>query len=98
MRAVTNTLRRRLAKGRLHEYEVGLKSEVQHLSRIRCCNARQTSYQQLQPEERLAIASLRLQDVSIRAMALILGRSPATVRSVLSAACLRVVSATTSPE
>jgi hypothetical protein len=26
-----------------------------------------TSYQQLQPEERLAIASLRLQDVSIRA-------------------------------
>src|SRR5258707_1286271 len=38
-----------------------------------------TSYQQLQPEERLAIASLRLQDVSIRAMALILGRSPATV-------------------
>ena len=40
-----------------------------------------TSYQQLQPEERLAIASLRLQDVSIRAMALILGRSPATVES-----------------
>jgi transposase, IS30 family len=37
------------------------------------------SYQQLQPEERLAIASLRLQDVSIRAMALILGRSPATI-------------------
>jgi hypothetical protein len=29
-----------------------------------------TSYQHLQPEERLAIASLRLQDVSIRAMAL----------------------------
>jgi IS30 family transposase len=38
-----------------------------------------TSYQQLQPEERLAIASLRLQDVSIRAMALILRHSPATV-------------------
>jgi len=38
-----------------------------------------TSYQQLQPEERLAIASLRLQDVSIRAMALMLGRSPATI-------------------
>ncbi|WP_235026184.1 helix-turn-helix domain-containing protein [Caballeronia arationis] len=34
-----------------------------------------TSYQQLQAEERLAIASRRLQDVSIRAMALILGRS-----------------------
>jgi hypothetical protein len=31
------------------------------------------SYQQLQPEERLVIASLRLQDVSIRAMARILG-------------------------
>src|SRR5258708_2503035 len=38
-----------------------------------------TSYQQLRPEERLAIASLRLQDVSIRAMAGILTRSPATV-------------------
>ncbi|WP_144444269.1 helix-turn-helix domain-containing protein, partial [Caballeronia arationis] len=37
-----------------------------------------TSYQHLQPEERLAIASLRLQDVSIRAMARMLGRSPST--------------------
>jgi hypothetical protein len=39
----------------------------------------QTSYQQLQPEERFAIASLRLQDVSIRPVARVLGRSPATV-------------------
>ena len=44
----------------------------------------QTSYQQLQPEERLAIASLRLQDVSIRAMARILGRSPSTVSRELT--------------
>src|SRR5258708_26462159 len=36
-------------------------------------------YQQLQPEERLTIASLHLQGSSIRAMARILGRSPATV-------------------
>ncbi|QIE29552.1 helix-turn-helix domain-containing protein [Caballeronia sp. SBC2] len=36
-------------------------------------------YQQLQPEERLTIANLHLQGSSIRAMALILGRSPATV-------------------
>src|SRR5476651_2452383 len=42
------------------------------------------SYQQLQPEERLVIASLRLQDVSIRAMARILGRSAATVSRELS--------------
>ena len=41
-------------------------------------------YQQLQPEERLVIASLRLQDVSIRAMARILGRSAATVSRELS--------------
>jgi transposase, IS30 family len=39
------------------------------------------SYQQLQQEERLAIASLRLQDVSIRAP--ILGRSPATISGEL---------------
>jgi len=38
-----------------------------------------TQYQQLQPEERLTIASLHLQGSSIRAMARILGRSPATV-------------------
>ncbi|BAO92935.1 mobile element protein (plasmid) [Caballeronia cordobensis] len=43
-----------------------------------------TSYQQLQPEERLAIASLRLQDVSIRAMARMLGRSPSTVSRELT--------------
>ncbi|OTP66211.1 Mobile element protein [Caballeronia sordidicola] len=35
-----------------------------------------TSYQQLQPEERLTIASLHLQGSSMRAMARILGRSP----------------------
>jgi IS30 family transposase len=44
----------------------------------------QTSYRQLQPEERLAIASLRLEDMSIRAMARILGRSPATVSRELT--------------
>ena len=38
-----------------------------------------TPYQQLQPEERLTIASLHLQGSSIRAMARILRRSPATV-------------------
>src|SRR6476661_890052 len=43
-----------------------------------------TSYQHLQPEERLAIASLRLQDVSIRAMARMLGRSPSTVSRELT--------------
>jgi IS30 family transposase len=43
-----------------------------------------TSYQQLQPEERLEIASLRLQNVSIRAMARILGRSAATVSRELT--------------
>ena len=43
-----------------------------------------TSYQQLQPEERLVIASLRLQNVSVRAMARILGRSPATVSRELT--------------
>ncbi|CAL8477036.1 transposase (plasmid) [Caballeronia sp. S22] len=43
-----------------------------------------TSYQHLQPEERLALASLRLQDVSIRAMARMLGRSPSTVSRELT--------------
>jgi IS30 family transposase len=43
-----------------------------------------TLQQQLQPEERLSIESLRLQDVSIRAMARILGRSPATVSRELT--------------
>jgi len=38
-----------------------------------------TSYQQLQPEERLTIASLHLQGVSLRAMARLLGRSPGTI-------------------
>jgi IS30 family transposase len=36
-------------------------------------------YQQLQPEERLTIASMHLQGSSMRAMARMLGRSPATV-------------------
>ncbi|RKR31653.1 helix-turn-helix protein [Paraburkholderia sp. BL17N1] len=43
-----------------------------------------TSYQQLQPEERLTIASLPLEDASIRAMARILGRSSATVSRELT--------------
>ena len=43
-----------------------------------------TRYQQLQPEERLTIASLHLQGSSIRAMARILGRSPATVSRELT--------------
>jgi IS30 family transposase len=62
----------------------GLESEVQHLSRIWCRNARQNFVQQLQSEERLAIANLRLQDVSIRAVVRILGRSPATVSRELT--------------
>jgi IS30 family transposase len=41
--------------------------------------AEKTSYQQLQPEERLTIASLHLQGSSMRAMARILGRSPGTI-------------------
>jgi hypothetical protein len=64
--------------------EGGVKSEVQHLSRMRCRNARKNQYQQLQPEERLTIASLHLQGSSIRAMARILGRSPATVSRELT--------------
>jgi IS30 family transposase len=43
-----------------------------------------TPYKQLQPEERLTIASLQLQGLSIRAMAWILGRSPATVSRELT--------------
>ncbi|SDJ21968.1 Helix-turn-helix domain-containing protein, partial [Paraburkholderia steynii] len=41
-------------------------------------------YRQLQPEERLTIASLRLQGSSIRAMARMLKRSPATVSRELA--------------
>ncbi|MEA3116129.1 MAG: transposase, family [Caballeronia sp.] len=41
------------------------------------------SYQQLQPEERLTIASLHLQGSSMRAMARILGRSPGTISGEL---------------
>ncbi|WP_175233539.1 helix-turn-helix domain-containing protein, partial [Paraburkholderia humisilvae] len=43
-----------------------------------------TQYKQLQREERLTIASLHLQGSSIRAMARILGRSPATVSRELT--------------
>src|SRR5471030_3333349 len=43
-----------------------------------------TSYQQLQPEERLTIASLYLQGLSMRAMARILGRSPGTISRELT--------------
>ena len=44
-------------------------------------------YQQLQPEERLTIASQHLQGSSIRAMARMLGRSPATVSRELARNC-----------
>jgi IS30 family transposase len=37
------------------------------------------TYQQLQPEERMTIASMRQQGSSVRAMARTLGRSAATV-------------------
>jgi len=44
-------------------------------------------YQQLQPEERLTIASMHLQGSSMRAMARMLGRSPATVSRELARNC-----------
>lgn len=44
-------------------------------------------YQQLQPEERLTIASMHQQGSSIRAMARMLGRSPATVSRELARNC-----------
>jgi transposase, IS30 family len=44
-------------------------------------------YQQLQPEERLTIASQHQQGSSIRAMARMLGRSPATVSRELARNC-----------
>src|SRR3984893_5475896 len=43
-----------------------------------------TSYQQLQPEERMTIASMRQQGSSVRAMARTLGRSAATVSRELA--------------
>nr|WP_083637990.1 helix-turn-helix domain-containing protein [Caballeronia sordidicola] len=52
---------------------------MQHLTHIRCGNARKTSYRQLQPEERLTIASLHLQGMSMRTIARILGRSAGTI-------------------
>lgn len=45
-------------------------------------------YQQLQPEERLTIASMHLRGSSMRAMARMLGRSPATVSRELASHCL----------
>lgn len=36
-------------------------------------------YQQLQPEERVTLASLAQQKYSVRAMAQVLGRSPSTI-------------------
>jgi len=44
-------------------------------------------YQQLQPEERLTIASMHLRGSSMRAMARMLGRSPATVSRKLARNC-----------
>jgi IS30 family transposase len=44
-------------------------------------------YQQLQPEERLTIASMHLQGSSMRAMARMPGRSPATVSRELARNC-----------
>ena len=44
-------------------------------------------YQQLQPEERLTIASMHLQGSSMRAMARMLGRSPAAVSRELARNC-----------
>jgi len=35
-----------------------------------------TSYQQLQPHERMVIASMQLQGASIRSMVRVLGRTP----------------------
>jgi IS30 family transposase len=46
-------------------------------------------YQQLQPEERLTIASMYQQGSSMRAMARMLGRSPATVSRELARNCGR---------
>ena len=54
-------------------------------------------YQQLQPEERLTIASMHLQGSSMRAMARMLGRSPATVSRELARNCRFDVSARESP-
>jgi IS30 family transposase len=54
-------------------------------TRIRCCDGK--TNQQLQPEERLTIASMHLQGSSMRAMARMLGRSPATVSRELARNC-----------
>ena len=38
-----------------------------------------TRYEQLQPEDRMTIASMRQQSVGVRAIARVLGRSPSTI-------------------
>ncbi|MEW5787671.1 MAG: helix-turn-helix domain-containing protein, partial [Pseudomonadota bacterium] len=45
---------------------------------------KRTSYQQLQPEERMTIASLKQQGASVRAMARTLARSPGTISRELA--------------
>ena len=40
-------------------------------------------YQQLQPEDRVTLASLLQQKYSVRAIARVLGRSPSTIREGL---------------
>ncbi|WP_408351173.1 helix-turn-helix domain-containing protein [Paraburkholderia phytofirmans] len=58
---------------------------MRHLSRRRCGDVRMNSErQQLQPEERLTIASQHLQGLSIRTVSRMLGRLPATVSRELA--------------
>ncbi|MEW5789675.1 MAG: helix-turn-helix domain-containing protein, partial [Pseudomonadota bacterium] len=45
---------------------------------------KRTSYQQLQPEEHMTIASLKQQGASVRAMARTLARSPGTISRELA--------------
>ena len=65
----------------MQEFESGFKSEVQHLPSLSgpqmpSTNAR---YHQLQREDRVSIASLKQQSVSVRAIARQLQRSPSTI-------------------
>ena len=64
----------------MQEFESGFKSEVQHLPSLSgpqmpSTNAR---YHQLQREDRVSIASLKQQNVSVRAITPQLQRSPST--------------------
>ena len=43
-----------------------------------------TSYKQLQPENRLTIASLRQQNLNIRRISMVLKRSPSTISRELT--------------